>query len=154
MKKVNDSFMKKLDIETAVGFFLLIGIFSLAYISIKLGNLEVFGNKGYTVYAEFDQAGGIKPGASVEIAGVSIGKVTKVNLDKYQALLTLEINRGVKLQDDSIASIKTQGLIGEKFVQVTPGASEKYLAAGGRIMDTESAIDIESLISKYVFGKV
>ena len=154
MKKVNDSFMKKLDIETAVGFFLLIGIFSLAYISIKLGNLEVFGNKGYIVYAEFDQAGGIKPGASVEIAGVSIGKVTKVNLDKYQALLTLEINKGVKLQDDSIASIKTQGLIGEKFVQVTPGASEKYLTAGGRIMDTESAIDIESLISKYVFGKV
>lgn len=154
MKKVNDGFMKKIDIETAVGFFLLIGIFSLAYISIKLGNLEVFGNKGYIVYAEFDQAGGIKPGASVEIAGVSIGKVTEVNLDKYQALLTLEINKGVKLQDDSIASIKTQGLIGEKFVQVTPGGSEKYITAGGRIMDTESAIDIESLISKYVFGKV
>jgi len=154
MKKVNDSFMKKLDIETAVGFFLLIGICSLAYISIKLGNLEVFSSNGYTIYAEFDQAGGIKPGASVEIAGVSIGKVTEVNLDKYQALLTLQINKGVKLQDDSIASIKTQGLIGEKFVQVTPGASEKYLIAGGRIRDTESAIDIESLISKYVFGKV
>ncbi len=146
--------MKKIDVETAVGFFLLIGIFSLAYISVKLGRLEVLGNKGYIIYAEFDQAGGIKPGASVEIAGVSIGKVTKVSLDKYQALLALEINKGVKLQDDSIASIKTQGLIGEKFVQVTPGASEKYLSAGGRIRDTESAIDIESLISKYVFGKV
>lgn len=146
--------MKKFDIETAVGFFLLIGIFSLAYISVKLGRLEVFGSKGYTVYAEFDQAGGIKPGASVEIAGVSIGKVTNVNLDKYQALLTLDINKGIKLQDDSIASIKTRGLIGEKFVQVTPGASAKYIPIGGRIMDTESAIDIESLISKYVFGKV
>ncbi len=146
--------MKKIDLETAVGFFLLIGIFSLAYISVKLGRLEVFGSKGYTVYAEFDQAGGIKPGASVEIAGVSIGKVIHVSLDRYQALLTLEINRGVKLQDDSIASIKTKGLIGEKFVQVTPGGSEKYISAGGRIMDTESAIDIESLISKYVFGKV
>jgi phospholipid/cholesterol/gamma-HCH transport system substrate-binding protein len=146
--------MKKIDMETAVGFFLLIGIFSLAYISVKLGNLEVFGSKGYTIYAEFDQAGGIKPGASIEIAGVSIGKVKEVNLDKYQALLTLEINKGVKLQEDSIASIKTQGLIGEKFVQVTPGASEKYLSSGSRIRDTESAIDIESLISKYVFGKV
>lgn len=146
--------MKKFDIETAVGFFLLIGIFSLAYISVKLGRLEVFGSKGYTVYAEFDQAGGIKPGASVEIAGISIGKVTDVGLDKYQALLTLEINKGIKLQDDSIASIKTKGLIGEKFVEVTPGASDKYIPIGGRIMDTESAIDIESLISKYVFGKV
>lgn len=146
--------MKKIDLETAVGFFLLIGIFSLAYISVKLGRLEVLGSKGYVVYAEFDQAGGIKPGASVEIAGVSIGKVTNVNLDKYQALLTLDINKGIKLQDDAIASIKTRGLIGEKFVQVTPGASDKYIPIGGRIMDTESAIDIESLISKYVFGKV
>ena len=146
--------MKKIDIETAVGFFLLIGIFSLAYISVKLGRLEVFGSKGYIIYAEFDQVGGLKPGASVEIAGVSIGKVTAIKLDKSQALLTIEINEGVKLQDDSIASIKTQGLIGEKFVQVTPGGSEKYITAGGRLMDTESAIDIESLISKYVFGKV
>jgi len=154
MKKEKDGFMKKIDIETAVGFFLLIGIFSLAYISVKLGRLEVFGSKGYIIYAEFDQVGGLKPGASVEIAGVSIGKVTAIKLDKYQALLTIEINEGVKLQDDSIASIKTQGLIGEKFVQVTPGGSEKYITAGGRLMDTESAIDIESLISKYVFGKV
>lgn len=154
MKTANDGFMKKIDIETAVGFFLLIGIFSLAYISVKLGRLEVFGSKGYIIYAEFDQAGGIKPGATVDIAGVSVGKVTKVNLDKYQALLTLEINKGIRLQEDSIASIKTQGLIGEKFVQITPGASEEYITAGGRIMDTESAIDIESLISKYVFGKV
>ena len=146
--------MRKFDLETAVSFFLLIGIFSLAYISVKLGRLEVIGSKGYTVYAEFDQAGGIKSGASVEIAGVSIGKVTHVGLDKYQALITLEINKGIKLQDDSIASIKTKGLIGEKFIQVTPGASEKYITAGGRIVDTESAIDIESLISKYVFGKV
>jgi phospholipid/cholesterol/gamma-HCH transport system substrate-binding protein len=146
--------MKKIDLETAVGFFLLIGIFSLAYISVKLGQLEVLSSKGYAVYAEFDQAGGIKTGASVEIAGVSIGKVTHVGLDKYQAVLTLEINKGVKLQDDSIASIKTKGLIGEKFIQVTPGASDKYIVAGGIIRDTESAIDIESLISKYVFGKV
>ena len=153
MKK-SDTSAKKIDLEIAVGFFLLIGIFSLTYISVKLGRLEVFGSKGYVVYAEFDQAGGIKPGASVEIAGVSIGKVTDVNLDNYQARLALEINKGVKLQEDSIASIKTTGLIGEKFIQVTPGASDKYIPRGGRIRDTESAIDIESLISKYVFGKV
>jgi phospholipid/cholesterol/gamma-HCH transport system substrate-binding protein len=147
--------MKKIDLETAVGFFLLIGIFSLAYISVRLGKLEVLGSQGYTVYAEFEQAGGIKPGANVQIAGVTVGRVTGIRLDKnYEALVSFQIDSGVRLQEDAIASIKTSGLIGEKFVQITPGASEKYISAGGKIRDTESAIDIESLISKYVFGKI
>ncbi len=147
--------MKKIDLETAVGFFLLIGIFSLTYISVKLGRLEVFGSKGYTVYAEFERAGGIKPGADIQIAGVTVGRVIGIRLDKnYEALVIFKINDSVKLQEDAIASIKTSGLIGERFVQITPGASEKYIPDGGRIRDTESAIDIESLISKYVFGKV
>ena len=147
--------MKKIDLELAVGIFLLIGIFSLAYISIKLGKLEVLGSKGYTVYAQFSQSGGIKPGASVQIAGVTVGRVTGIRLDKnYEALVSFEIDGGVKLQDDSIASIKTSGLIGEKYVQISPGASEKYIGAGGRIRDTESAIDTEALISKYAFGKI
>ncbi len=147
--------MKKIDLEAAVGFFLVIGIFSLAYISVKMGKFEVLGTKGYTVYATFTEAGGIKSGASIEIAGVTIGRVTGVRLDNnYEALLSLQINTGVKLQEDAIASIKTSGLIGEKFVQITPGASEKYIPEGGRIRETESAIDIESLISKYAFGKI
>jgi phospholipid/cholesterol/gamma-HCH transport system substrate-binding protein len=147
--------MKKIDLEATVGFFLLIGIISLAYISVRLGKLEVLGTKGYTVYAEFEQAGGIKPGANVQIAGVTVGRVTGISLDKnYEALVSFEIDSGIKLQEDAIASIKTSGLIGEKFVQITPGASEKYISAGGKIRETESAIDIESLISKYVFGKI
>ncbi|MDA8432232.1 MAG: outer membrane lipid asymmetry maintenance protein MlaD [Nitrospiraceae bacterium] len=147
--------MKKIDLEIAVGFFLLIGIFSLAYISIKMGKLEVIGGKGYTVYAQFAQSGGIKPGADIQIAGVTVGRVTGIRLDKnYEALVSFEIDEGVKLQDDSIASIKTSGLIGEKFVQISPGASEKFIAPGGTIRDTESAIDIESLLSKYAFGKI
>jgi phospholipid/cholesterol/gamma-HCH transport system substrate-binding protein len=147
--------MKKIDLEATVGFFLLIGIISLAYISVRLGKLEVLGTKGYTVYAEFEQAGGIKPGANIQIAGVTIGRVTGISLDKnYEALVSFEIDSGIKLQEDAIASIKTSGLIGEKFVQITPGASEKYISAGGKIRETESAIDIESLISKYVFGKI
>ncbi len=147
--------MKKIDLETAVGFFLLIGIFSLTYISVKLGRLEVFGGNAYTVYAEFEGAGGIKPGADVQIAGVTVGRVTGIRLDNnYEALISFAIDDGVKLQEDAIASIKTSGLIGERFVQITPGASDKYIPAGGRIRETESAIDIESLISKYVFGKV
>ncbi len=146
--------MKKVDLELAVGSFLLIGIFSLAYISIKLGKLEVLGGEGYVVYARFEQDGGVKVGAPVEIAGVSIGKVKSIRLDEYQALLELVINKEIKIQDDAIASIKTKGLIGEKYVQITPGGSEKDLANGGRITETESATDIESLIAKYIFGKV
>jgi phospholipid/cholesterol/gamma-HCH transport system substrate-binding protein len=147
---------RKVDLELVVGVFLLIGIFSLAYISVRLGRLEVLTSGGYTVDAAFDNDGGIKAGASVEIAGVSIGRVTGVKLDpeSYQAVVAMQINKDIKLQDDAIASIKTKGLIGEKFIQITPGASEKILSNGGKIRDTESAIDIESLISKFVFGKV
>ncbi len=146
--------MKESNVELAVGFFLLIGIIALAYISVKLGKLEVIGKPGYTIFAEFDNDGGIKAGASVEIAGVPIGKVNTIRLDNYQALVELVINRHVKLQEDSIASIKSKGLIGEKFIQITPGASDKLIPNGGKIRETESAIDIESVISKYVFGKV
>jgi phospholipid/cholesterol/gamma-HCH transport system substrate-binding protein len=146
--------MKESNVELAVGFFLLIGIIALAYISVKLGKLEVIGKPGYTIFAEFDNDGGIKAGASVEIAGVPIGKVNTIRLDNYQALVELVINRHVKLQEDSIASIKSKGLIGEKFIQITPGASDTLIPNGGKIRETESAIDIESVISKYVFGKV
>ena len=146
--------MKKLDMEVVVGLFILLGIFSLGYISIKLGKLEVLGSGGYTLYAEFDQVGGIKSGASVELAGVEIGKVTSVSLDSYRAVVELTLNKSIKLQQDAIASVKTEGLIGEKYIQITPGSSEKILPDGGKIRDTESAIDIEQLLAKYVFGKV
>lgn len=144
----------KVDKELAVGFFLLIGIFSLVYISVKLGRLEVIGGKYYTVYADFEKAGGIKPGAVVEIAGVEAGRVKSIRLNNYQALVELTINKDIKIQEDAIVSIKTKGLIGEKYVQITPGGSDKILSNGGKIRETESAIDIEEIISKYVFGKV
>jgi phospholipid/cholesterol/gamma-HCH transport system substrate-binding protein len=144
----------KIDKELAVGVFLLIGIFSLVYISVKLGKLEVLGHEGYTLYASFENAGGLKSGASVEIAGVKIGTVGSVKLNNYQALVGLTIAKNVKIQDDAIASVKTAGLIGEKYVEITPGASDKILQNGGTIRETESAIDIQDLISKYAFGKV
>jgi phospholipid/cholesterol/gamma-HCH transport system substrate-binding protein len=144
----------KIDKELAVGFFLLVGIFSLIYISVKLGKLEVLGHEGYTLYASFQDAGGLKPGASVEIAGVQVGTVESVKLNNYQALVGLTIAKNVKIQEDAIASVKTAGLIGEKYVEITPGASDKILRNGGTIRETESAIDIEDLIAKYAFGKV
>jgi phospholipid/cholesterol/gamma-HCH transport system substrate-binding protein len=147
--------MKKFDLELGVGVFVLIGILCLGYLSIKLGRLEVFGERRYTVYAKFEKAGGIKPGAVVEIAGVDVGKVKSIKLkEDYQALVELTIYKDVRLQEDVIASIKTKGLIGEKYVQITPGGSDKIIPDGGKIRETESAFDIEELISKYVFGKV
>jgi phospholipid/cholesterol/gamma-HCH transport system substrate-binding protein len=145
---------KSLDLDLAVGVFVLCGILALGYMSVKLGKLEVIGSGGYTVYAEFANAGGVKAGASVEIAGVEIGKVKSVGLANYAARTELWINKGVVLQEDAIAAIRTKGLIGEKYIQVTPGGSERILSQGGKIRQTESAVDIEELVSKYVFGKV
>ena len=147
--------MKKFDLELTVGFFLLLGIMSLAYISINLGKIEIVGRNAYVVYAEFEKAGGIKPKAVVEIAGVEVGTVKRVLITSdYRARLAIEIDKNIKLQEDAIASIKTKGLIGEQYVQISPGGSDKMIQNGGRIRETESAIDIEELISKYVFGKV
>jgi phospholipid/cholesterol/gamma-HCH transport system substrate-binding protein len=147
--------MKRFDLELVTGFFVLVGIVALAYISIKLGKMEILGKEGYVVYAYFEKSGGIKPGSVVEIAGVEVGKVKNVKLNEnYQAVVEMTIKKDVKIQDDAIASIKTKGLIGEKYIQITPGASDKVLAQGGRIRETESAVDLEELISKYVFGGV
>ena len=146
--------MKKFDLELAVGFFMIIGIICLGYLSIKLGKMEVFGDEGYEIQAVFSNSGGLKPGSSVVIAGVEVGRVKKVILDDYQAKIFLNLPLNLKIQEDAIASIKTKGLIGEKYVEITPGGADELIKPGGRIRDTQSAIDIEELISNYVFGKI
>ena len=104
--------------------------------------------------SDFPSAGGLKNGSSIEIAGVEIGRVSTVQLANYQARVILSIRSDVKLTEDSIASIKTRGLIGEKFVQISPGGSERMIKPGGKITEVEPPIDLEELLSKYVFGKV
>lgn len=148
--------MGRLNLEVLVGLFVLIGIAALAYLSIKLGKLEVLGSSGYTVTAEFDSVGGLKKGASVEIAGVEVGRVTGISLDneEYRAVVTMRIRPGVKLQEDAIAPIKTKGLIGEKYVAISPGASEILITDGGKIRETTSPVEIEELLGKYIFGGV
>ncbi len=146
--------MRRFNLELAVGFFLLVGILALAYISINLGRLELFGDEWYRVYALFDRAGAVRPGTVVEIAGVRVGVVDDVELEDYRARLTLKISKDVRLQDDAIASIRTKGLIGEKYVEITPGASEKLIEPGGVIRETESAIELEELLLKYAIGKI
>jgi len=146
--------MKKFDLELAVGLFIIAGMVCLGYLSIKLGKMEIIGEKGYEVYAVFSNAGGLKNGASVEIAGVDIGRVRGITLDNYQARVVLNLPWKVKIQEDAIASVKTKGLIGEKYVEISPGASETLIKPGDRIQETQPAIDVEELISKYVFGKI
>ncbi len=146
--------MRKFDLEFAVGLFMVMGILCLGYISIKLGKMEILGDKGYEVEAVFSNSGGLKTGSSVVIAGVDVGRVKRIALDDYQARVVLNLPLNVKIQEDAIASIKTKGLIGEKYVEITPGGADELIQPGGRIRDTQSAVDFEELISNYVFGKL
>lgn len=147
--------MRKIDLELIVGLFIMVGIIALCYISVKLGKMEWVGGGGYQVTAVFPGLGGLKVGATVEIAGVEIGRVKNISLnDDYQASVILDINKEIKLQDDSIASIKTKGLLGEKFVEIVPGGEDEIIKDGGKIHDTEPPIDLQELIAKFIFGKV
>ena len=142
-------------VNLAVGVFVLLGILALGYLSVKLGRVSFLGSTGYLVTADFASTGGLKPGAAVEIAGVEVGRVDSIQLGpEYQARVVLRVKRDLKLQDDSIASIKTKGLIGEKFVRISPGGSDKLIPPNGRIREVEAPVDLEELISKYIFGKV
>jgi len=138
--------------EIIVGLFVLVGIACLGYLAIKLGKLEVLGNRGYSVYADFSTVAGLKRGDPVEIAGVKVGRVESMGLADDRARLVLRFDDGVKLQEDVIASVRARGLIGEKFVLVSPGASDKIIPPGGRIRETESPPDIPDLIGKLVGG--
>jgi phospholipid/cholesterol/gamma-HCH transport system substrate-binding protein len=138
--------------EIIVGVFVLAGLVCLGYLAIRLGKLELFGTQGYVVFADFVSVAGIKLGDPIEIAGVRIGKVEAMGLADDRARLTLRVSEGIKLQDDVIASVRARGLIGDKFVLVTPGASDKIIPPGGKIRETDSPPDIPDLIGKFVGG--
>ena len=149
--------MNMVKLEIMVGTFMLIGILCLGYVSIKLGKIEFGGGNYYTVVARFNSVSGLKPGARIEVAGVEVGKVDHIELDKKsgdQALAYLRINSGVNITDDVIASVRTSGIIGDKFIKLRPGGSEVMLKNNDKIRETESAIDIEELVSKFIHGKV
>jgi len=142
----------RLNLELIVGAFMVVGILCLGYLSINLGKVEVLGRRGYEVFTVFSDVGGLRSGAAVVIAGVDIGRVKSISLENDEARVVLQINPGLDIHEDAIASVKTRGLIGEKFVQISAGAADEIIKPGGRIRQTESAVDIEVLISKYVFG--
>mgnify|MGYP003546378465 FL=1 len=146
--------MEKAKLETVVGVFVFVGIVCLGYLAIKLGKLEMIGGDVYEVEAQFNSASGLKPGSTIEIAGVEVGRVRGIILKDDRAMVTLSVNNTVKLYTDTIASIKTRGIIGEKFLALSPGGGGDALKPGDTIRDTESGLDLEELVSQYVHGKV
>ncbi len=148
--------MKRASIEIWVGIFVLIGLLSTGYLTIRLGEMNLMGGNYYSMYARFESVSGLKSGTHVEMAGVKVGRVGAIILDKetLAAKVVIRIQKDIELTDDVIASVKTSGLIGDKYIKLSPGGSDIILKPGDTITETESAIDLEELISKYVFGKV
>ncbi|MBH0202552.1 MAG: outer membrane lipid asymmetry maintenance protein MlaD [Nitrospira sp.] len=146
--------MEKSRLELIVGVFVLVGIVCLGYLSIKLGKLELIGGDVYEVDALFNSATGLKAGAAVEVAGVEVGRVKGISLKEDRAMVRLAVQHGTKLYSDTIASIKTRGIIGEKYLALSPGGGGDPLKPGDTIRDTESGLDLEELVSQYVHGKV
>ncbi|MCF6291330.1 MAG: outer membrane lipid asymmetry maintenance protein MlaD [Desulfobacterales bacterium] len=148
--------MKKYAMETVVGVFVLVGLLGIAYMTVNFAEVSFWGDKGYSLTAKFNTITGLKTGASVEMLGMKIGRVERFVMDQknQQAAVVLDIDKGIIVYDDAIASIKTRGLIGDRYVSIDPGGAGDRLEPGGVITETESPVDIEELISKYAFGDV
>lgn len=148
--------MLKMKKETAVGIFVIMGLLAVIYMSVKLGNVQLFSDKYYVVKADFSDISGLKVNAPVQMFGVEIGFVESIRLnqEKGVASVSLMVLKKVKLTDDAIAAVKTNGLIGDKYVKLIPGGLGEPVNPGDTLFDTQPAIDLEDLISKFAFGEV
>ena len=148
--------MKKYSKETVVGIFVVIGLFLIGYMTVKLGNVGFLGENNYRLTARFNTVTGLRVGNPINMLGLEIGRVAKFTMDQenQQAIVLLEINKGIEIYDDAIASIKTEGLIGDKFISIDAGGGGDLLKDGDSITETESPTDIMELVSKYAFGDV
>jgi phospholipid/cholesterol/gamma-HCH transport system substrate-binding protein len=148
--------MKKYAMETTVGIFVVIGLFLVGYMTVKLGDIGIIGDDSYSLYARFTSVSGLRAGNAVEMHGIEIGRVESLSIDQEEqvAIVELKIQRGVAVYDDAIASIKTSGLIGDKYVQVDPGGAGDEFQPGDTIIDTEPSINVGDLIGRYAFGTV
>ncbi len=144
--------MSEKKIEIIVGLFMLLGLITISYLAVMLGEVNILGSNQYNVVARFTSASGLREGAYIEAGGVRIGNVDSIDFDAedYLAVVTLSIDNGVPIHEDAIASIRTAGIIGDKFIKITPGAGGD-LKPGMEIFETEPSINLEELISKYIF---
>ena len=150
--------MKNHRLELIVGAFVLIGLGAIAFLSIKIAGGTLFGKNNYLVTARFNSVSGLNPGSNVVIAGVPVGRVESIRLDpeRFDAIVNLRINSDIKLSSESTASIKTSGLIGDRYILIQPGADDTMITTDGkgRISETNSPVDIEDLISRFAFGSL
>jgi phospholipid/cholesterol/gamma-HCH transport system substrate-binding protein len=142
--------MRSLGLAVRVFVFLLLGFLSLFYLFTRLGEADFGQIGGYEIQADFSNAGGLKPGSGVELSGVPIGQVTDIQLTGSRSQVTLRISNGVAIQDDAIASIQTKGLLGERYITISPGGSDRLIPPGGKLRETESPLDLPGLLSAYV----
>lgn len=148
--------MKKYARETVVGVFMFAGVLCIAYMAVKLGNVSLFGDSSYSLYARFQKVTGLREGNPVKMLGLEVGRVAGFTLDQERlaAVVELRIQNGIKIYDDAIASIKTEGLIGDKYMDIDPGGGGEELAPGDTIFETESPVDLNDIIGRYAFGGV
>lgn len=146
--------MKKINIELIAGLFVLAGIICFTYIAVSIGGASFNEKPSFTLSARFISVAGLREGAIIEGAGVRIGTVTNIEFDpeSFEAIVSLSIDEGIPIQEDAIAAIRTQGIIGEKYIKITPGGFEELLTDGMELYETESAISLEELVSKYIFS--
>jgi len=144
---------KRSKTEISVGIFMVLGLIAISFIAVRLGDISMLGGEQYKIIARFTSASGLRTGAYVEAAGVRVGDIAGIEFDTndYYALVTMDIDNGVIISDDAVASVRTAGIIGDKFIKITPGGSDTYLSDGGEIIETEPSINLEELISKYIF---
>lgn len=148
--------MKKYSHETFVGIFVIIGLLCVGYLTLKLGNLSPFGGDYYTLYAKFTSVSGLETGNPIDVFGLQVGRVAGFKMDQENqlAVVKMDVKKGIKIYSDAVASIKTAGLIGEKYVSIDPGGAGHLLKSGNVIVDTEPSTNIGDLISQYIFGSV
>ena len=148
--------MKKYTIETIVGIFVVFGLLCIGYMTVKLGNVSLLGDDSYPVIARFTSVTGLRVGNVVNILGIEVGRVERIFMDQetQKAIVEIKIKKGIKIYDDAIASIKTQGLIGDSYLSIDPGGAGELLGSHGIITETQAPLDIIELVSKYAFGEI
>jgi len=148
--------MKKYAVESTVGIFLVFGLLCVGYMTLKLGHVSLLGDDAYSLFARFTTVSGLRVDSPVNMLGIKVGRVERLTMDQkdQKAVVEIRIQKGVKVYADAIVSIKTEGLIGDMFLNIGPGGSGKLLVPGGTITETQPAVDLVDLVGKYAFGEV
>jgi len=148
--------MKKYAVETTVGIFLVFGLLCIGYMTVELGHVSLLGDNTYSLFARFTTVSGLRAGSPVDMLGIQVGRVGRLTMDQkdQKAVVEIKIEKDIKVYDDAIASIKTEGLVGNMFLSIDPGGAGKLLGHGGTITETQPVVDLVDLIGKYAFGEV